>query len=139
MTTHAIGSFSVKMTPQPWHSDSGSDSSADHTFARFVLDKQYHGDLEAASQGQMLSAGTSEKTSAGYVALEKVTGSLHGRSGSFVLQHNGTMNRGTPQLTITIVPDSGTDELTGLCGALTITIAEGKHSYDISYTLATLQ
>jgi hypothetical protein len=134
MVTHAKGTFEVKMSPQTW-----SESSEDATLARFRLDKQYHGDLEAASQGQMLSAGTSEKGSAGYVAIEKVTGTLQGRNGTFVLQHNGTMNRGNPQLTIAVVPDSGAGELTGLGGSMTIEINEGKHSYEFCYTLATIQ
>jgi Protein of unknown function (DUF3224) len=134
MTTQAKGSFEVKMTPQAW-----SESSADQTLGRFLLDKQYHGDLEATSQGQMLSAGTAEKGSAGYVAIEKLNGTLHGRTGSFVLQHNGVMDRGTPQLTIAIVPDSGTGELQGLAGAMTIQIADGRHSYELAYTLVTIQ
>jgi len=134
MVTHAKGTFEVKMSPQTW-----SESSEDATLARFRLDKQYHGDLEAASQGQMLSAGTSEKGSAGYVAIEKVTGTLQVRNGTFVLQHNGTMNRGNPQLTIAVVPDSGAGELTGLGGSMTIEINEGKHSYEFCYTLATIQ
>jgi hypothetical protein len=122
------------MTPQSW-----SEPPLEDTFGRLLLDKQYHGDLEATSQGQMLSAGTAEKGSAGYVAIEKVSGTLQGRSGTFVLQHNGTMNRGNPQLTITVVPDSGTGELTGLGGSMTIEITESKHSYEFSYTLATIQ
>ena len=101
-----------------------------------AIDKQFHGDLEAVSRGQMLTAVTSVKGSAGYVAIEQVTGSLHGRSGAFVLQHSGTMTRGTPQLIVSVVPDSGSGQLAGLAGTLTITIAEGKHSYDFEYTLA---
>ena len=100
-----------------------------------TIDKQFHGDLEATSKGQMLTAGTGVKGSAGYVAIEKVSGVLHGRSGTFVLQHTGTMTRGTPQLTITVVPDSGTDQLVGLSGKMTIKIADGKHSYEFEYTL----
>ena len=134
METHAKGSFEVKMTPQTW-----SESPVDNTLGRFLLDKQYHGDLEATSQGQMLSGGDVQKGSAGYVAIEKVTGNLQGRTGSFILQHNGIMNRGVPQLTITIVPDSGSGELTGVGGTMAIQIAEGKHSYELTYTLATIQ
>jgi hypothetical protein len=134
MTTQAKGSFEVKMTPQAW-----SESPADQTLGRFLLDKQYHGDLEAISQGQMLSAGTAEKGSAGYVAIEKLVGTLHGRTGSFVLQHNGVMDRGVPQLTIAIVPDSGTGELQGVAGTMTIQIADGQHSYELAYTLVTIQ
>jgi hypothetical protein len=100
------------------------------------IDKQFQGNLEAASYGQMLTAVTGVKGSAGYVAIEQVTGSLHGRSGAFVLQHSGTMTRGAPQLTVSVVPDSGTGELLGLTGTMTITIADGKHSYDFEYTLA---
>jgi hypothetical protein len=134
MTTQAKGSFEVKMTPQSW-----SEAGADPALGRFLLDKQYHGDLEASSQGQMLSAGTEEKGSAGYVAIEKVTGTLHGRSGTFAMQHNGVMNRGVPELTIKVVPDSGTGDLKGLAGAMTIQIADGKHSYELAYTLTTIQ
>jgi hypothetical protein len=100
------------------------------------IDKQFHGDLEATSKGMMLSAGTAVKGSAGYVAIERVSGALHGRSGAFVLQHSGTMTRGAPQLTISVVPDSGTEGLVGLAGKMAITIADGKHSYDFEYTLA---
>jgi hypothetical protein len=100
------------------------------------IDKQFYGDLEATSKGEMLSAGTAVKGSAGYVAIERVSGTLHGRGGTFVLQHNGTMTRGAPQLTITVVPDSGTDQLMGLAGSMAIQIADGKHSYDFEYTLA---
>ncbi|PYR90434.1 MAG: DUF3224 domain-containing protein [Acidobacteria bacterium] len=103
--------------------------------ARMSIDKRFHGDLEATSTGEMLSAGTSVKGSAGYVAIERVTGTLAGRSGTFVLQHTGTMNRGTPDLTITVVPDSGTGDLTGLAGRMSINIDEGKHSYGFDYTL----
>lgn len=133
MKMQAKGSFEVKMSPQTW-----SEAQADPTLGRFLLDKQYHGDLEAASIGQMLSAGTAEKGSAGYVAIEKVNGTLHGRSGTFAMQHNGIMNRGVPQLTVTVVPDSGTGELQGLAGSLSIEIANGKHSYELNYTLTSL-
>ena len=128
---HATGPFDVKLTPQ-------EDKSADPLLPRMTIDKQFHGDLEATSKGQMLSAATSVKGSAGYVAIERVTGTLQGRTGSFVLQHTGTMTRGTPQLTITVVPDSGTDQLEGITGKMTIHIAaDGKHSYDFAYTLKT--
>ena len=125
---HARGTFEVKLTPQ-------ADGDASAGLARMILDKQFHGDLEATSQGQMLSAGTAVKGSAGYVALERVSGTLLGRTGTFVLQHHGLMNRGTPSLTITVVPDSGTGELTGLAGTMGIEIAEGRHSYDFEHTL----
>ena len=100
------------------------------------IDKQFRGGLEASSQGEMLSAGTGVKGSAGYVAIERVSGALQGRSGTFVLQHNATMTRGVPQLSITVVPDSGTGELVGLSGRMTIEIADGNHSYEFEYTIA---
>jgi len=121
---HASGTFEVKLTPQ---------ESAN--IGRMSIDKQFHGDLEATSKGEMLSAMTDVKGSAGYVALERVTGTLHGRSGSFVLQHSGTMTRGEPQLSVTVVPDSGTGELTGLAGALTIKNVEKQHFYAFDYAL----
>jgi hypothetical protein len=105
-------------------------------FGRMTIDKQFHGALEGTSKGEMLTAGTEVKGSAGYVAIEKVSGTLQGRSGTFVLQHSGTMTRGTPELTITVVPDSGTGQLVGLAGKMTIKItADGKHSYEFEYTL----
>lgn len=130
MTTRATGTFEVKLNPQPLH-----DSAADATLGRLSIDKQLHGDLEATSKGEMLSAGTSVDGSAGYVAIEQVKGTLHGCVGTFVLQHTGTMNRGAPQLSVTVVPDSGTGQLVGLAGKMTINIAEGKHSYEFEYTL----
>jgi len=133
MTTHASGTFEVKLTPQD---DRSQDSKPeDATLGRMTIDKQFHGDLEAVSKGQMLTAGTTVNGSAGYVAIERVSGTLHGRSGSFALQHSGVMTRGEPQLTITVVPDSGDGQLTGLAGKMTIKIADGKHSYDFEYTL----
>jgi len=129
--TRAGGTFDVKLTPQ-----ATDDSAEGATLGRMSIDKQFHGDLEATSKGEMLTAGTSVKGSAGYVAIERVSGTLHGRSGTFALQHSGTMTRGAPQLTITVVPDSGTGQLAGLAGKMTIDIADGKHSYDFEYTLA---
>lgn len=129
VTNHASGPFEVKLVPQ-------DDKSEDTSLARMSIDKQFHGDLEATSKGQMLSASTSVKGSAGYVAIEKVSGTLQGHSGSFVLQHSGTMNRGAPQLSVTVVPDSGTGQLVGLTGTMAIKIApDGKHSYEFEYTL----
>jgi hypothetical protein len=128
MTNHATGTFEVKVTPQ-------SDDKSDASLGRMSLEKQIHGDLEATSKGQMLTAATDVKGSAGYVAIERITGTLKGRSGSFVLQHSGTMTRGAPSLTITVVPDSGTGQLAGISGTMKITIADGKHSYDFDYTL----
>lgn len=130
MTMHASGTFEVKMTPQP-----AQDGVGDPGIGRMALDKQFHGDLEATGKGQMLAAGTDVPGSAGYVALERVSGTLHGRRGTFALQHSGTMTRGAPQLSITVVPDSATGELLGLAGKLAITIADGKHSYDFEYAL----
>lgn len=128
MTTRATGTFEVKLTVQP------ADSAAPG-IGRMAIDKQFHGDIEATSKGQMLAAMTSVKGSAGYVAIEQVTGTLHGRSGAFVLQHSGAMTRGIPQLIVTVVPDSGTGEVAGLVGTMTISIADGKHSYDFEYSL----
>jgi hypothetical protein len=131
VTSHATGTFDVKVTPQP-----ADDKSADPSLARLTLDKQFHGDLEGASKGQMLAASTRVKGSAGYVAIERVTGTLRGRKGSFTLQHFGTMTRGAPHMMVSVVPDSGTDELAGLAGTMTIKIEDGKHFYDFEYTLA---
>lgn len=128
MTHHASGPFEVRLTPMP-------DDVEGADLGRMAIDKQFHGDLEGASKGQMLAAGTAVKSSAGYVALERVSGILHGRRGTFVLQHSGTLARGAPELTITVVPDSGTDELAGLAGRMTITIEGGQHTYDFDYEL----
>jgi hypothetical protein len=130
MTTHAKGTFEVRLTPAV-PEDKGQGS----TLGRMSIDKQFHGDLEATSKGEMLSAGTAVKGSAGYVAIERVSGALHGRTGSFILQHSGIMTRGAPQLTITVVPDSGSGQLAGLAGKMAITIVDGKHSYEFEYTL----
>ena len=129
MTTYASGTFEVKLVPQ-------DDKSEDATLGRMTIDKQFHGDIEGLSRGQMLTALTSVEGSAGYVAIERVSGTLHGRSGSFALQHSSVMSRGEPQQNIIVVPDSGDGQLTGLAGRMTITIADGKHSYDFEYTLA---
>ena len=127
---HASGPFNVKLAPT-W-----TEEHPDGTkLARLSIDKEFHGDLEATSKGEMLSAGTSTRGSAGYVAIERVTGTLAGRTGSFVLQHSGTMNRGAAQLTLTVVPDSGSGALTGIAGSMTIEITDGKHKYGFSYSL----
>jgi hypothetical protein len=131
MPQHATGRFDVTMQPQPWPEAAATGI----TLGRLLLDKHYHGDLQARAQGQMLSAVSGVKGSAGYVAIELVSGSLHGKSGSFALQHRGVMTRGTPELSITVVPDSGTGELQGLAGSLLIRITEGQHFYDFDYTL----
>jgi Protein of unknown function (DUF3224) len=126
----AKGTFEVKLVPLASDSDT-----QDATLGRMSIDKEFRGDLEGTSKGQMLTGGTSVKGSGAYVAIEKVSGTLHGRRGSFILQHVGVMTRGAPQLTITVVPDSGTDELAGLSGRFNIKIDDGKHSYDFEYTL----
>lgn len=133
VTKRASGPFEVKLAPQPTaHAAEGS------MLGRMSIDKQFRGELEATSQGEMLTAMTGVQGSAGYVAIEQVSGTLHGRRGTFVLQHTGIMDRGAPQLAVTVVPDSGTGELTGLTGKMAILIADGKHSYDFEYTLPDL-
>ena len=130
MTTTTIsGAFDVKMTPQ---------GSAHETaqISRFALDKTYHGDLAATSLGEMIAVRTAQDGSAGYVAIERVTGTLAGRTGTFALQHSATMDRGTPNLSIVVIPDSGTDGLAGLTGTMGIRIEPGgKHFYDFTYSL----
>lgn len=128
MSSRASGTFEVKMTPQ--------EQPEDMPVGRMMIDKQFQGDLEGTSKGQMLMAGSSSvKNSAGYVAIEKVTGTLNGRRGSFYLQHTGVMTRGVGELAITVIPDSGTDQLVGLSGKMNIIIADGQHSYEFDYTL----
>ena len=130
MTKHAKGTFEVKVTPEKPDNKEAETAK----LARMSLDKQFHGDLEATSQGEMLAAGDA-KGSAGYVAMERVNGTLHGRSGTFVLQHSGTMTRGVPKLSVAVVPDSGTGDLMGLTGSMNIIIDKGKHSYEFEYSL----
>src|SRR5262245_42438371 len=113
----ASGEFDVKMTPQ------AADDVAGSSIACMTIDKQFHGELEGTSKGQMLAISTAVDGSAGYVAMERVEGKLHGRRGTFALQHSGTMNRGAPLLSVTVIPDSGTGELTGLLGRMAIEIA----------------
>ncbi len=125
----ATGTFEVKMKPQT------DENVGDPTIGRMSIDKQFHGDLEAASKGQMLATQGDVKGSAGYVAIERVIGTLSGRTGSFALQHTGTMNRGVPEQSVTVVPDSGTAELAGLSGKMTIKIADGKHLYEFDYAI----
>ncbi|WP_407572777.1 DUF3224 domain-containing protein [Deinococcus altitudinis] len=125
----AKGSFEVTLAPQAGAEQEG--------VGRLLLSKVFHGDLKGAGSGQMLSVGTSTPDSAGYVAMETVQGSLHGRTGGFALQHNGTMNRGTPTLSVAVVPDSGTDQLTGLTGTMTIDRQDGQHFYVLNYELPT--
>lgn len=131
MKQTANGPFDIQLAPQPLSSVAESTG-----LGRLSLDKTFHGDLQATSQGEMLSFRSSVQGSAGYVAMETVRGTLQGRSGSFVLQHSSTMERGTPTQSITVVPDSGTDELAGISGRMVITIAGGgAHSYRFEYEL----
>jgi hypothetical protein len=131
MTTRASGTFEIKLSPQAPDDDKPGSAAV----GRLVIDKQFHGDLEATSKGQMLAVRSAVDGSAGYVAMEQVTGTLHGRTGTFALQHSGTMTRGTPLLTVSVVPDSGTGDLVGLAGTMKIIIAGGKHSYELEYQL----
>lgn len=130
MPSHATGTFEVKLTPQ-----GEGDTAEGLTLGRMTIAKQFHGDLDGTSKGEMLTAGTDVKNSAGYVAIERITGTLQGRTGSFVFQHSGTLTRGAPTQSITVVPDSGAGQFAGITGKMIITIAEGKHSYDFEYTL----
>jgi len=126
---HASGTFEVKLVPQT------DDKNGDAALGRMTIDKTFHGDLEGTSKGQMLTGMTEVKGSAGYVAIEKVSGTLHGRTGTFILQHTETMNRGVTHLIITVVPDSGTGRLAGITGTFIVNIADGKHSYEFEYSL----
>jgi Protein of unknown function (DUF3224) len=130
MTFQATGTFEVTMTPQ-----GTPEPEPGATLARMSLDKTFSGDLSGVGRGEMLTAMTPTAGSAGYVALERVTGALQGRKGSFVFQHAGIMNRGQPQLSVTVVPDSGTDELAGLAGRFSIDHTDGLHRYVFDYTL----
>ncbi|HEX7817576.1 DUF3224 domain-containing protein [Dyella sp.] len=129
MTEHAKGQFDVKVMPQ-----ADDTSVGDPSIGRFALDKTFHGDLDGNSKGQMLGSRTDQQTG-GYVAIERFTGTLAGRKGSFSLQHVGRMQGGQSSMDIQVVPGSGTDALQGIAGHMTITIAEGRHDYDFSYSL----
>ena len=131
MNVRAQGTFDVKLNPQPVY-----ENAEGAMLGRLSIDKTFRGDLEATSKGEMLSAGTGVKGSDGYVAIERVTGRLQGRKGTFYLQHNGVMERGAATLSLTVVPDSGSDELTGLSGAMAIDITDGKHYYRFDYRFA---
>jgi hypothetical protein len=131
MTSHAIGTFEVRITPQAAEPGVG-----DPAVGRMALDKEFSGDLEAVSKGQMLALRTGVEGSAGYVAIERVVGTLAGRTGSFALQHSGIMRRGAPTLQVVVIADSGTEELTGLEGTMAIVIADGKHLYEFDYRFA---
>lgn len=130
MPRHAKGNFDVKLNPQP--PEEGVEGGA---WGRMSLAKEFHGDLEAVARGEMLAVSSAEvKGSAGYVAMERVSGALHGRKGTFALMHRGVMTRGEPELSVTVVPDSGTGELVGLAGTMAIDVSSG-HAYDFEYTL----
>jgi len=126
----AAGTFDVRLTPEASQDGPGS------TLGRMAIAKQFQGDLAGTSTGAMLSAMTPTQGSAGYVAIERVTGTLQGRAGSFTLQHSGTMDRGAQQLVITVVPDSGTEGLAGISGRMRIIIEGKQHSYQFDYTLS---
>jgi hypothetical protein len=130
ITMQASGTFIVKITPMPVEENVG-----DPSIGCMSLHKEFQGDLEATAHGQMLATSTGVEGSAAYVALDRVTGALRGRNGSFSLAHRGVMNRGTPELSICVVPDSGTNELEGLTGTLSIRIEDGKHFYDMEFSL----
>jgi hypothetical protein len=125
----ARGTFDVKTIPQ------SGDGGGGGPFGRLFLEKQFHGDLEGTGTGQMLGAFTATEGSAGYVALELFTGTLQGRKGSFILQHTGTMQKGVPNMLVTVIPDSGTGELAGIRGKMTILIEGKKHSYEFDYVM----
>ena len=127
---YASGPFDVKTVVQ-----GTPDKAEGSTLGRYSLDKQYHGALEGTGKGEMLTVGTDVQGSGAYVAVERVTGTLNGKTGSFALQHTGTMTHGAPALNITVVPDSGSGQLAGITGKLNIVIESGKHSYDLEYTL----
>jgi hypothetical protein len=131
MTSLAVGTFEVAMNPEPAY-----DSNDGASIGRVSIKKQFSGDLRGSSTVEMIGARSAQvKGSAGYVAIERVVGSLHGKSGSFVLQHSGTMTRGKGELHVSVVPDTGTGELKGLSGKMTIEISDGNHSYAFEYSL----
>jgi hypothetical protein len=130
MVKSATGAFDVEINPLETFN---KDESA--MLGRLSIEKTFKGDLEGTGKGEMLTGGDPKTGSAGYVAMEQVTGTLHGKKGTFLLQHNGCMNRGEHALTISVIPDSGTGELTGLTGTLTIKIENGKHLYEFEFTL----
>ena len=132
MTQQIKGAFEVKRSAQP-ACDMGDGVEAGH----FRFDKQFHGDLDGSSVVHMLAVGTEVPGSAAYVAVERLSAALQGRKGTFFMQHNGTLTRGAPTLSLTVVPDSGTGELQGLAGSMTIDIVDGKHFYTFDYTLDT--
>ena len=130
MTTRATGTFDVKVLPQ---APDGHD--ANGTLGRMTIDKTFSGDIEGTSQGQMLTAMGGVPGSAGYVAVERIEGTLHGKRGSFALLHKGIMDRGAPSLSVVIVPDSGTDELVGISGTFNIIIENKVHAFELDYQI----
>jgi Protein of unknown function (DUF3224) len=132
MATVVSGEFDVKLSPQKADNPEAERAG----LSRMSLDKRFHGALEATSTGEMSSVMSEVKGSGVYVAIERVTGALNGRSGSFVLHHRGIMTRGVPQLSVSVAPDSGTGELTGLTGEMAIKIADGKHFYEFEYDIS---
>ena len=130
MGRRATGPFDVKLNQQPTYN---MDQTA--LLGRMSIDKQFRGDLEGTSKGEMLTAGSAVKGSAGYVAIERVNGTLDGKAGGFALQHTGTMDRGMASLVITVVPDSGVGDLEGLAGTMSITVVDGRHFYVLDYSL----
>jgi hypothetical protein len=129
--SRATGTFDVKLTPAP-----AAESAEGATLGRMSIDKQFHGDIDGTSTGEMLTAMSKVEGSGVYVAVERVSATLKGRKGTFALHHTGVMTRGTPQLSITVVPDSGTGDLTGISGTMSIDIAaDGTHSYTFDYSL----
>jgi hypothetical protein len=133
VTAHASGTFEVKTEPQ------SEDKAEGARVGRLSLTKQFHGGLEGSSKGEMLTAMSDVQGSAGYVALERFSGTLNDQSGTFLIQHSGIMTRGAAQQSVTVVPDSGTGQLVGLAGSMVINIADGKHSYEFEYTIAETQ
>jgi hypothetical protein len=132
VTAYANGTFEVELASQPM---TGADQ--DSALSRMSIEKRFRGDLEGTSRGEMLGARTDVEGSAGYVAIERVSGTLHGRRGTFILQHSGTMHRGVQEgFSVTVVPDSGSGDLVGLTGRMTIRIEDGDHFYEFEYTLA---
>ena len=128
---HARGTFEVKITPLPV--DDYTDATS---LGRMTIDKQFSGDMIGTGKGQMLTGMGGVKGSAAYSAIERFSGTVAGKHGTFVMQHTGIMTRGAQSLVITIVPDSGTDELTGISGTIAIIIEGKQHSYDLEYTIA---
>ena len=126
MTQLARGSFDVKLNPQ---------TSYEETIGRMSIDKEFRGDLQGTSRGEMLGIMGTVKGSGGYVAMERVNGNLSGRSGTFVLQHSGANRKGESRMTVTVVPDSGTAQLVGLEGTMIITVENGQHFYSFEYSL----